>query len=169
MKKEQSISVKELYIGIGSNLHDPKKQVNAAIQKLLEQDEFNDLKVSKFYESEPMGPQDQGNYVNCVVRLKSGATPEDILLLFKGIESMMGREKSPVKWSERIIDLDIILYGDLVYQSETLTIPHKDVADRAFVLQPLIDIDPEIFIPQKGYARDLIKSCLYKNIKKIEK
>ena len=62
----------------------------------------------------------------------------------------MGREKSPVKWSERIIDLDIILYGDLVYQSETLTIPHKDVADRAFVLQPLIDIDPEIFIPQKG-------------------
>ena len=96
MKKEQSISVKELYIGIGSNLHDPKKQVSAAIQKLLEQDEFNDLKVSKFYESEPMGPQDQGNYVNCVVRLKSGATPEDILLLLKGIESMMGREKSPV-------------------------------------------------------------------------
>ena len=158
---------RELYIGIGSNLSDPVKQVNKAIQKISNLDKFNNLKVSNIYESSPMGPKGQNNYINCAVMFRSGESPEDILLLMKDIESLMGREKSHVRWSERIIDLDIILYGDLIYHSETLSIPHKNVSERAFVLQPLLDINPDIFIPQKGFARDLIKNCLYKNIKKI--
>lgn len=160
-------NIRELYIGIGSNLNDPLQQVNNAIEKISNLDKFNDLKVSSLYESLPMGPQDQNNYINCVVMFRSGESPEDILLLLKDIESLMGREKSHVRWSERIIDLDIILYGDLIYHSETLSIPHKNVSERAFVLQPLLDINPDISIPQKGFAKDLIKDCLYKNIKKI--
>ena len=160
-------NIRELYIGIGSNLNDPLQQVNNAIEKISNLDKFNNLKVSSLYESLPMGPQDQNNYINCVVMFRSGESPEDILLLLKDIESLMGREKSHVRWSERIIDLDIILYGDLIYHSETLSIPHKNVSERAFVLQPLLDINPDISIPQKGFAKDLIKDCLYKNIKKI--
>lgn len=160
-------NIRELYIGIGSNLNDPLQQVNNAIEKISNLDKFNNLKVSSLYESLPMGPQDQNNYINCVVMFRSGESPEDILLLLKDIESLMGREKSHVRWSERIIDLDIILYGDLIYHSETLSIPHKNVSERAFVLQPLLDINPDISIPQKGFAKDLIKDCLYKYIKKI--
>ena len=160
-------NIRELYIGIGSNLNDPLQQVNNAIEKISNLAKFNNLKVSSLYESLPMGPQDQNNYINCVVMFRSGESPEDILLLLKDIESLMGREKSHVRWSERIIDLDIILYGDLIYHSETLSIPHKNVSERAFVLQPLLDINPDISIPQKGFAKDLIKDCLYKNIKKI--
>ena len=160
-------NIRELYIGIGSNLNDPLQQVNNAIEKISNLDKFNNLKVSSLYESLPMGPQDQNNYINCAVMFRSGESPEDILLLLKDIESLMGREKSHVRWSERIIDLDIILYGDLIYHSETLSIPHKNVSERAFVLQPLLDINPDISIPQKGFAKDLIKDCLYKYIKKI--
>jgi len=87
----------------------------------------------------------------------------------KDIESSMGRKKSSVKWFERIIDLDIIIYGDLTYQSDLLSIPHINAYERAFVLLPLIDLNPDIYIPKQGYAKDLIKDCLYNDIKKIER
>ena len=99
---------------------------------------------------------------------RSGESPEDILLLLKDIEVSMGRKKSSIKWFERIIDLDIILYGDLLYKSGSLTIPHKNASERAFVLKPLIDINPNVFIPEQGYAKDLLKNCLYNDINLIK-
>ena len=80
----------------------------------------------------------------------------------------LGRNKSSIRWSERIIDLDIILYGDLIYQSDILLIPHINIYQRAFVLLPLMDIDPEAHIPKQGYAKDLIKDCQYNDIRKIK-
>ena len=153
-------------IEIGSNLDNPIMQVNNAIKSLKKLDSYNSMKISKLYESSPMGPSDQDDYINAVVMFKSGGSPEDILLLLKDIESSMGRERKLVRWSERIIDLDIILFGDLVYQSDNLLIPHPNAHERAFVLLPLIDINPDIYLPKKGYAKDLIKNCLYKNIKR---
>ena len=169
MEKEKVNNCRDLYIGIGSNLSNPILQLNKAIKFLSQLDKLNDIKSSSFYESPPMGPSDQNNYINTAVMFKSSESPEDILKLLKDIEFSMGRKKSSVKWSERIIDLDIILYGDLTYESEFLTIPHMRAHERAFVLFPILDINPEIFIPNKGFAKDLVKNCLYKNIKKIEK
>tara|TARA_B100001250_G_C19765940_1_gene774744 strand:+ start:476 stop:982 length:507 start_codon:yes stop_codon:yes gene_type:complete len=166
MVKEIENNIMELYIGIGSNLDNPIMQVNNAIKSLKKLDSYNSMKISKLYESSPMGPSDQDDYINAVVMFKSGGSPEDILLLLKDIESSMGRERKLVRWSERIIDLDIILFGDLVYQSDNLLIPHPNAHERAFVLLPLIDINPDIYLPKKGYAKDLIKNCLYKNIKR---
>jgi len=169
MKKKEINNTKELYIGVGSNLNNPVNQVEKAIQCISYLDNFNNMKISSFYESPPMGPSNQNNYVNCVVMFKCGESPEDILLLLKDIESSMGRKKSSVKWFERIIDLDIIIYGDLTYQSDLLSIPHINAYERAFVLLPLIDLNPDIYIPKQGYAKDLIKDCLYNDIKKIER
>ena len=119
-------NVKELYIGIGSNLDNPILQVSNAIEALTKLDKFNDIKISNFYESPPMGPSNQNNYVNCAVMFRSGESAEDILLLLKDIEVSMGRKKSSIRWFERIIDLDIILYGDLLYKSVSLSIHHKN-------------------------------------------
>ena len=169
MEKEKINNTKELYIGIGSNLNNPINQVEKAIKSISVIDKFNNIKVSNFYESTPMGPSNQNNYVNCVVMFKSGESPEDILLLLKDIESSMGRKKNSVRWSERIIDLDIILYGDLIYQSDILSIPHINTYERAFVLLPLMDISPDIHVPKQGYAKDLVENCLYNDIKKIKR
>jgi len=169
MGKEKINNTKDLYIGIGSNLNNPINQVKKAIQYISAIDKFNDIKVSDFYESAPMGPTDQNNYINCAVMFKSGESPEDILLLLQDIESSMGRKKSSVRWSERIIDLDIILYGNLIHQSDILSIPHINTYERAFVLLPLIDINPDVHVPNQGYAKDLIKNCLYNDIRKIKK
>ena len=164
-KEERENNFRDLYIGIGSNLGKPIENVNNALVHLSKLDLFDSMKISSFYESLPMGPSNQNNYINAAVMFKSSESPEDIL---KDIELSMGRKKSKVRWSERIIDLDIILYGDLVYSSDTLTIPHMNACERAFVLLPVLDIDPNIIIPNKGIAKDLVKSCLYKDIKKIK-
>ena len=168
MGKKIENNFKELYIGIGSNLDNPILQVSNAIEALTKLDKFNDIKISNFYESPPMGPSNQNNYVNCAVMFRSGESAEDILLLLKDIEVSMGRKKSSIRWFERIIDLDIILYGDLLYKSGSLTIPHKNASERAFVLKPLIDINPNVFIPEQGYAKDLLKNCLYNDINLIK-
>jgi len=162
-------NLRQLYIGIGSNLDNPVAQVSLAIKKLSELDKLNTMRESDFYESPPMGPSDQNNYINAVVMFKCGESPEDILLLMKGIESSMGRKKGAARWSERVIDLDVIIYGDIPYKSDVLSIPHINAYERAFVLLPLMDINPDIYIPTQGYAKDLIRECLYKDIKKINK
>ena len=166
-KEERENNFRDLYIGIGSNVGKPIENVNNALVHLSKLDIFDSMKISSFYESLPMGPSNQNNYINAAVMFKSSESPEDILISLKDIELSMGRKKSKVRWSERIIDLDIILYGDLVYSSDTLTIPHMNACERAFVLLPVLDIDPNIIIPNKGIAKDLVKSCLYKDIKKI--
>ena len=169
MEKEKINNTKDLYVGIGGNLNNPIEQVKKAIHAISKLDKFNNIKTSNFYESAPMGPSNQDNYINCVVMFKCGESPEDILLLIKDIESSMGRKKGAIRWSERIIDLDIIMYGDIPYKSDVLSIPHINACERAFVLLPIMDISPDIYIPTQGYAKDLIRECLYSDIKQINK
>ena len=159
---------KDLYIGIGSNMGNPIENINTALNILSKYNFFYNKNISSFYESPPMGPADQNNYINAAVMFKSSESPEDILKLLKEIESSMGRKKSKDKWSERIIDLDIILYGDIVHCTDKLTIPHMFAHERAFVLLPILDINPDVFIPMKGFAKNLVKGCLYKEIKKLK-
>ena len=168
MEREKKDNSRNLYIGIGSNLNNPIHQLNIAIEYLSKIDFSHNMKIASFYESPPMGPSDQNNYINTAIMFSSSESPEDILITLKDIESSMGRKKNTIRWSERTIDLDIILLGDLVYESDSLTIPHMHAHERAFVLFPLLDLNPDIFIPKKGFAKDLVKDCLYRNIKKIE-
>lgn len=135
------------YIAVGSNLADPVTQANAAIDalKLLPGSEF--IQASQLYSSTPMGPQDQPDYINAVVAIKTELTPLELLDCTQAIELEQGRVRKDERWGPRTLDLDIILYGNEVIDSERLTVPHYGMRDREFVLYPLAEIAPNLTLP----------------------
>ncbi|ROV60960.1 2-amino-4-hydroxy-6-hydroxymethyldihydropteridine diphosphokinase [Vibrio ponticus] len=135
------------YIAVGSNLADPVAQANAAIDalKLLPSSEF--IQASQLYSSTPMGPQDQPDYINAVVAIKTELTPLELLDCTQAIELEQGRVRKDERWGPRTLDLDIVLYGNEVIDSERLTVPHYGMREREFVLYPLAEIAPNLTLP----------------------
>jgi len=110
------------------------------------------------FQSPPMGPQDQPDYLNAVALLETELGPERLLDGLQAIEDQHGRLRSR-HWGERTLDLDILLYGDRQINTARLTVPHIGLAEREFVLYPLEKIQPELVVPGKGKLTDLIKAC----------
>ena len=131
------------YIGIGSNLGDPTANVTAAIAALAAIGKV--AKTSSLYRTKPWGVEDQPDYVNAVVLLKTTLPPRILLAALKSIEVDLGRT-SAERWAARIIDLDILTYDKIEIAEEGLNIPHKHMNERAFVLVPLAEIDAA-FVP----------------------
>jgi 2-amino-4-hydroxy-6-hydroxymethyldihydropteridine diphosphokinase len=132
------------YIGLGSNLGDSKEILTEAVAKLAT---LGAVKTSKLYQSPPMGPQDQPDYLNAVVQLTTDLAPLDLLDQLQRFEQEAGRVRLR-HWGERTLDLDLLLYGEQHIQNERLTVPHVGVLEREFVLLPLLDLDP--FLHVKG-------------------
>ena len=107
-------------------------------------------KTSRFYETEPVDYQDQDWFVNVAVQIETALTPGDLLVALKNIEKKMGRKNTSVRFGPRTLDLDIILYDDLVLQTAALTIPHPRMHERRFVLIPVCDIAPDAVHPING-------------------
>ncbi|MQW90854.1 2-amino-4-hydroxy-6-hydroxymethyldihydropteridine diphosphokinase [Acinetobacter wanghuae] len=128
------------YIGLGSNLGDSRQILTEAVSKLAT---LGTIKTSKLYQSPPMGPQDQPNYLNAVVQLETDLAALALLDRLQGFEQEAGRVRLR-HWGERTLDLDLLLYGDETIQNERLTVPHVGVLERDFVLIPLLDIDAEL-------------------------
>jgi len=147
-----------VYIGLGSNLDNPEAQVKRAIQALDALPESSVQAVSSLYRSPPMGPQDQPDYVNAVVQLITGLLAEDLLDQLQRVEQVHGRTRGQY-WGPRILDLDILLYGDDVIATERLQVPHSGLALRNFVLYPLAEIDDHIAVPGLGSVRVLLEQC----------
>ncbi|WP_122900248.1 2-amino-4-hydroxy-6-hydroxymethyldihydropteridine diphosphokinase [Acinetobacter sp. B51(2017)] len=126
------------YIGLGSNLGDSREILAEAVVKLAT---LGEVKTSKLYQSPPMGPQDQPDYLNAVVQLMTDLAPLDLLDQLQRFEQEAGRVRLR-HWGERTLDLDLLLYGDEQIQNARLTVPHVGVLEREFVLLPLLDIDP---------------------------
>ena len=145
----------KVFIGLGSNLLDPVKQLTKAIFSLSQLSETLVLNTSQFYGSTPLGPSDQPDFVNAVCLIETTFTPLELLRALKGIEMEQGRVKKR-HWGERLIDLDILLFNDLELTSAVLTIPHRDMIFRDFVLIPLLEIAPDLIIPNKGSVRSLV-------------
>ncbi|QRG78404.1 2-amino-4-hydroxy-6-hydroxymethyldihydropteridine diphosphokinase [Citrobacter sp. R56] len=135
------------YIAIGSNLASPLEQVNAAIQALGEIPESRIVALSSFYRTPPLGPQDQPDYLNAAVALETTLLPEALLDHTQRIELQQGRVRKAERWGPRTLDLDIMLFGDQVINTERLTIPHYDMKNRGFMLWPLFEIAPELVFP----------------------
>ncbi|PSU32678.1 2-amino-4-hydroxy-6-hydroxymethyldihydropteridine diphosphokinase [Photobacterium lutimaris] len=135
------------YIAIGSNLSDPVAQANSAIEVLKQHPDLNVTAVSSLYSSTPMGPQDQPDYINAVVAVETELSPLALLDCTQSIEQEHGRVRKAERWGPRTLDLDIVLYGDLEYHCERLTVPHYGMKDREFVLYPLAEIAPELVLP----------------------
>lgn len=130
------------YIGLGSNLGDSRQILSEAIAKLKT---LGEVKVSKLYQSPPMGPQDQPNYLNAVAELKTDLTPLDLLDQLQRFEQEAGRVRLR-RWGERTLDLDLLIYGDKKIQNERLTVPHIGILERDFVVIPLLDLDADLHI-----------------------
>lgn len=135
------------YIAIGSNLASPLEQVNAAIQALGEIPESRIVALSSFYRTPPLGPQDQPDYLNAAVALETTLLPDALLNHTQRIELQQGRVRKAERWGPRTLDLDIMLFGDQVINTERLTIPHYDMKNRGFMLWPLFEIAPECVFP----------------------
>ncbi len=130
------------YIGLGSNLGASKVILTEAVHKLAS---LGDVKISKLYQSPPMGPQDQPNYLNAVVQLSTNLAPLALLDELQRFEQESGRVRLR-HWGERTLDLDLLIYAEEKIQHERLTVPHVGVMERDFVLIPLLDLDPNLHI-----------------------
>lgn len=146
------------YIGLGSNLSEPIKQVKNAIVEIKKIPNSHVSAVSSLYLSKPMGPQDQEDYVNGVLALQTSLSPVELLNALQTIENQAGRVRKEARWGARILDLDIILYGNEIIDSERLTIPHYGMAKREFVLIPLTEISPELMLPNKIFVKTLAEN-----------
>lgn len=136
-----------VYIAIGSNLASPLEQVNAAVQAIGEIPDSRIVAVSSFYRTPPLGPQDQPDYLNAAVALDTALAPEALLDHTQRIELQQGRVRKAERWGPRTLDLDIMLFGDEVINTERLTVPHYDMKNRGFMLWPLVEIAPELLFP----------------------
>ena len=139
---KKKIMIKTVYIGIGSNLNDPEKNCKQAIDLIHAHPDIAVTARSAFYETEPWGIKDQNWFVNAVIRAETSLPPKELLLVLLTMEIKMGRVRGE-KWGPRIIDLDLLLYEDLILEIEGLKIPHPEIQNRNFVLIPLLEIDPE--------------------------
>jgi len=131
------------YIGLGSNLYNSKKNIFKAWEYLSIHPKIKIIAISNLYKSSPMGPKDQPNFINAVGLIKTNLHPYALLLLFKRIEKFFGRTKNR-KWGERILDIDILLYGNIKKKSSKLILPHPGCFVRDFVAIPLGDINRDL-------------------------
>lgn len=147
-----------VYVGLGSNLDAPHAQVAEGMNELAGLPDTEVEACSSLYESEPMGPQDQPDYVNAVVRLRTGLAPEALLDGLQAIEHRHGRQRTR-HWGARTLDLDILLYGEQQIAGPRLQIPHPGIAVRNFVLYPLAELDSQLEIPGRGSVTELLSAC----------
>ena len=135
------------YVSLGSNMGDPLANVRFALKILEEAERLEVDAVSPVFWTEPQGMRDQDWFANCVARIRvdAGLSPEDLLDAVAGVETGMGRVRS-THWGPRIIDIDILLFGDMEWNAPRLQIPHPRMCDRAFVLVPLMHLAPNILI-----------------------
>ncbi|NQZ88389.1 MAG: 2-amino-4-hydroxy-6-hydroxymethyldihydropteridine diphosphokinase [Colwellia sp.] len=137
----------KVYVGLGSNLSDPKKQIHLAVDALANIEHSQLTNISSLYFSRPMGPQDQPDYMNAVAEISTQLSPLNLLDELQAIERLAGRVRKDNRWGARILDLDILLFDNEIIHHERLTVPHYGLELREFVLLPLAEISPELILP----------------------
>ncbi len=146
------------YIGLGSNLENPGRQLQAAFAALAGLQDTRLLARSSLYRSAPVGFADQPDYANAVAKIITELPPQQLLQALLLTEQAQGRERS-FRNAPRTLDLDVLLYDDLQLEAHELIIPHPQMHLRAFVLQPLLEIAPDIVIPGIGRAEAAFANC----------
>ena len=141
------------FIALGSNLAEPERQVTQAFAALAQLPQTRLLAQSSLYRSAPVGYTEQADFMNAVAQLETGLAPHDLLHSLLGIERTFGRVRD-FRNAPRTLDLDLLLYGDLMFHEPGLTLPHPRMHERAFVLLPLVEIAPDCEIPGKGRAAE---------------
>jgi len=143
------------YIALGSNLNDPVAQIRQAIEHIKHIRSTRIIAQSSLYQTAPLGPQDQPDFVNAVIGVVTTLDAMSLLAELQAIEKKMGRVPPAQRWGARVIDLDILLHGESRNNSRELLLPHPEMHKRNFVMIPLAEIAPMLFIPAHGTAGKL--------------
>lgn len=143
------------YIGLGSNLNHPKEQIKNALIALNSTKDVKVVGLSSLYQSKPIDDSKQSDYINAMCQLDTHLTALELLYVCQDIETKQHRVREK-KWGTRTIDLDIIIYGVQVIASKQLIVPHPQMMNRAFVLVPLAELEPNLKVPVLGPIQDLI-------------
>lgn len=136
----------KVYLSIGSNMGNREEYLQTALEKLRQERTIRGVRVSDWIETEPYGYVEQASFLNAAVELETLESPDSLLKILQKIETEGGRERT-IHWGPRTIDLDIVLFGDVVMQTEMLTIPHREMHLREFVLRPLAQLAPWVSHP----------------------
>ncbi|MGH8708367.1 MAG: 2-amino-4-hydroxy-6-hydroxymethyldihydropteridine diphosphokinase [Burkholderiales bacterium] len=155
------------YIGLGSNQGGPRAQVLLAFAELEKLPATQLTARSPLYRSAPLDAPGQPDFVNAVAALDTELSPAQLLEALQGIEARHGRARPYVN-APRTLDLDLLLFGDTAFVSPVLTLPHPRMHERAFVLRPLLDLDPRAEVPGRGAARELLRACAAQGIERID-
>ena len=157
----------EVYIGLGSNLALPEKQLQAACVSLAALPDSELIQCSSLYQSRPMGPQEQPDYVNAVALIKTSLSPDILLQQTQLIEDQQGRTRKGNRWGPRTLDLDMLLFGQQQIDNERLTVPHCGMKLREFVLYPLFEIAPDLILPCGEKLFELVMKCPKNGLQKM--
>lgn len=167
VKKEKELKV---FMSLGSNLGDREKNLRGAVDRIDRHRSIDVIKVSSIYETEPMYVKDQDSFFNIVIGagVGEGFSPFEMLGYLKGIEYSMGRKENTVKYGPRVIDIDILYFGETEIISDFLVIPHPRISERKFVLLPLNEIAPDFRFNNRSMAEILKNSNLKEEVEKIK-
>jgi 2-amino-4-hydroxy-6-hydroxymethyldihydropteridine diphosphokinase len=157
------------YIGLGSNLNDPLRQVARALAALDTLPASRCLARSSLYRSRPLDDAAQPDYINAVALLETRLPAIELLQGLLTIEERQGRTRRPgERWAPRTLDLDLLLYGEQRHSDARLTVPHPELIRRDFVLYPMFEIDPDLIIPGAGRLRDCLQRCPQRGLQRLE-
>ena len=152
------MSARTAYVGLGSNLDGPREHVLRALDELARLPDTRLVRHSGLYRSAPLAHAAQPDFVNAVAQLETALDPRRLLDELSAIETRHGRER-PFPNAPRTLDLDLLLYGNVHFHEPGLELPHPRMHQRAFVLQPLMEIAPDLHIPGRGPAKTQLAQC----------
>ena len=155
------------YVGIGSNLDEPRRQVERAFEALARLPRSRLVLRSALFRTVPFGDVVQPAFVNAAAGLLTQLPPEDLLAELRGVERALGREPPRQRWGPRVIDLDLLVMGRETRATAELTLPHAGIAERDFVLYPLADIAPDLDVPGLGRVASLRARVADRGIEKL--
>lgn len=156
----------EVFIGLGSNVGDKARHLSKAISLLDDDEHIRKLRVSSFYRTEPIGVENQNWFVNAAAFFETSFSARELLNKCLDIERALKRERRE-RWGPRTLDIDVLLYGDSRIEEEGLMIPHPRIGERAFVLKPLMELNPSLTINQKPIAQ-LLLACQGQIVEKLQ-
>jgi len=147
------------FVGLGSNLADPVMQIEQARSAINALDKVEEVAFSSLYRSPPMGPSNQPDYTNAVIKVVTGLPALILLRALQKIENVQGRLRTGEHWGPRTLDLDLLLFGEQCIRVPDLVVPHPGLAERAFVIYPLVEIDDTAQVPGLGSIAQLALDC----------
>jgi len=156
------------YIGLGSNLGDPVAQVRGGMTALAQLPRTRLEACSSLYRTAPVGRQEQPDFINAVCRVRTRLAPAALMRSLLEVECAQGRVREGERGGPRTLDLDLLLYGNVAVRSTELTVPHPRLHERAFVLYPLFELEPDLVIPGHGSLRGLLAACTGQRAEKLD-